>query len=110
MPQCIRVVSYNIHHGTTADERPSLLQIASVLAQLDADLVSLQEVDMNLPRSQRVRQAAMLARALDMGYVFGEAMQYGTGKYGNAVLSRFPIKNYHNHRMPDSSEDRCCLE
>lgn len=110
MPQRIRVVSYNIHHGTTADEHPSLLQIASVLDQLDADLISLQEVDMNLPRSQRVKQAAMLAKTLDMGYVFGEAMHYGNGKYGNAVLSRFPIKNYHLHKMPDSSEDRCCLE
>lgn len=106
----LRVVSYNIRHGTDADDTPSLDQIADVLAFLDADIVALQEVDMNLPRSQNQKQAARLAKYLNMGYVFGEAMRYKTGSYGNAVLSRFPIRKYNVHPLPDPKENRCCLE
>jgi len=85
-------------------------RIASVLSDLDADIIALQEVDMSLPRSGRQKQAAELARRLDMGYVFGAAMYYGRGSYGNAVLSRFSILGYNKIPLPDPQEDRCLLQ
>lgn len=106
----LRAATYNIRHGTSADDLPCLDQIAAVLAFLDADLIALQEVDMNMPRSQRQKQAALLARKLNMGYVFGEAIRFGPGSYGNAVLSRYPILGFRKHILPDPLETRCCLE
>lgn len=79
MSKYLRVVSYNIHHGTDVYGNPSLERIAEVLASLDADIIALQEVDMNHPRSGRKNQAAELARRLDMGYVFGAAKRYPPG-------------------------------
>lgn len=106
----LRVVTYNIHHGTDAHDRSSMDQIAEVLAYLDADIIALQEVDMYLPRSGWKKQAAELARRLDMGYVFGAAKRYNRGAYGNAVLSRFSIAGYETVTLPDPREDRCCLQ
>jgi endonuclease/exonuclease/phosphatase family metal-dependent hydrolase len=110
MSKYLRVVSYNIHHGTDVYGNPSLERIAEVLASLDADIIALQEVDMNHPRSGRKNQAAELARRLDMGYVFGAAKRYRRGAYGNAVLSRFSIAGYETISLPDPREDRCCLQ
>ncbi len=110
MSQYLRVVSYNIHHGTDAYGNPSIDRIAEVLDRLDADIIALQEVDMNHPRSGRINQAAELARRLDMGYVFGAAKRYRRGAYGNAVLSRFSIAGYETISLPDPKEDRCCLQ
>ncbi|HQA07931.1 MAG TPA: endonuclease/exonuclease/phosphatase family protein [Syntrophomonadaceae bacterium] len=110
MSQYLRVVSYNIHHGTDAYDNPSMDGIAEVLARLDADIIALQEVDMNRPRSGGKKQAAELARRLEMGYVFGAAKHYRGGAYGNAVLSRFPIAAFETIPLPDPGEDRCCLQ
>jgi len=110
MSQYLRVVSYNIHHGTDAYDHPSMERIAEVLASLDADIIALQEVDMNRPRSGGKKQAAELARRLGMGYVFGAAKRYPLGAYGNAVLSRFSIAGYETISLPDPREERCCLQ
>lgn len=110
MSQYLRVVSYNIHHGTDAYDEPSMDRIAEVLARLDADIIALQEVDMNRPRSGGKKQAAELARRLGMGYVFGAAKRYRRGAYGNAVLSRFSIAGYETISLPDPREERCCLQ
>lgn len=110
MSQALRVVTYNIHHGTDYSDSPSLDRITAVLAELDADIIALQEVDMSLPRSGQQKQAAELARRLNMGYVFGAAMHYGRGSYGNAVLSRLSISGYNTIPLPDPQEDRCCLQ
>lgn len=110
MPFPLRVVSYNIRHGTNADDEATLDQIAEVLAFIDADLIALQEVDINMQRSQRQKQAGILAERLGMAWAFGEAMRFGEGSYGNAVLSRFPILHKQVHPLPDPLENRCLLE
>lgn len=44
----LSVVSYNIHSGIGIDGRHSLQRVADVLARLDADIISLQEVQLEL--------------------------------------------------------------
>lgn len=110
MPQPIRIVSYNIRHGTDYRDYPSMDRIVAVLSDLDADVIALQEVDMNLPRSGRQKQAAELARRLNMGYVFGAALRLERGYYGNAMLSRLPILAYNTIPLPDPEENRCLLQ
>lgn len=41
----ITVASYNIHKGVGTDRRRDLRRTAAVIAELDADLVALQEAD-----------------------------------------------------------------
>lgn len=106
----IKVLSYNIRHGQGLDGKIDLPRIASVLSAWDADFICLQEVDVNRPRSFSVHQPEYLAGALNMHYVFGAAINYGSGAYGNAVLSRFPIIKSLNHVLPATDPKRAMLE
>lgn len=67
-------------------------------------------MDLHLPRSHFEDQAAYLADRLNMDHVFGTALRYGRGAYGNALLSRFPIESSVIHRLPSLAENRICLE
>lgn len=83
---------------------------AQLIAWIDPDIIALQEVDEFRPRSHFVRQAAFLARYLDMNYVFGASSRYPTGAYGNALLSKFPVISSSSRFLPSSHERRALLE
>lgn len=95
----IRVMSYNIHHGTGVSGELDLEKVAAVIRDVGADIVGLQEVDRNFSkRSAYQDQAALLAAYLGMEYVYGQSITVrhllpgmGTGYYGNMILSRYPI-------------------
>lgn len=111
-PQRITVVSYNIHHGEGIDGRLDLERIATVIRETGADLVSLQEVDQSVSRSENVDQPQAFAKLLEMHVAFGGNIDLQGGKYGNAVLSRFPIVAHKNHLLPNTGggEQRGILE
>jgi len=90
-PQQITVLTYNIHHGAGTDGRLDLPRIAGVIEACEPDFVALQEVDVGTQRSGGVDQPAELARLTNMHAVFGKAMSFQGGQYGDAVLSRQPI-------------------
>ena len=111
-PVRLRVLAYNIHHGEGLDGRLDLDRIAGVIRDADADVVLLQEVDQRVERSGDVDQPEELARLTEMQAAFGDNLKLGDGRYGNAVLSRFPILRRRNHRLPrpHESEPRGVLE
>ncbi len=93
----VRVLSYNIHRAIGVDRRFRLDRIATILEHHDADLVLLQEVDQGVPRSRRLDLAHELAAALDYPHLaVGHNVQLRTGRYGNATLSRHPIRKHRN--------------
>lgn len=108
----LRVLSYNIHHGEGVDGKLDLGRIAGVIKSVSPDLVALQEVDRGTQRTNRVGQPAELARLTGMNVVFGGNIRYEGGDYGNAVLSRSPIRQHKNHLLPlfDDGEQRGVLE
>jgi endonuclease/exonuclease/phosphatase family metal-dependent hydrolase len=102
----IRVATYNVHKcmGIDLKTRPS--RIVNVLRELDADVIALQEI-------ARVEQdqAHFIAEALDFDLSFGDVRKYKGGPYGNAVLSRFPIRRSCNHDITiEDREARGCLQ
>lgn len=99
-PILLRVLSYNIHHCEGVDGKLDLNRIANVIRESKADLVALQEVDQDVRRSENVKQAEVLAERLGMNVEFGDNIQLQGGKYGNAILSRFPILESKNHLLP----------
>ncbi len=110
-PVQIRVLSYNIHHGAGTDGKLDLPRIADVIKRLQPDLVALQEVDKETTRSKGVDQAAELGRLTKMQAVFGKAMDYAGGQYGEAILSRYPLQQVTVHALPapENCEPRCVL-
>lgn len=106
----LRVAAYNIRHGLGVDGEVDLERIADVLRPLDADVITLQEVDRRVERTNGIDQARRLGELLGMEAHFGDFMPYQGGEYGMAVLSRFPVLGVTNVRLPDGDEPRTALE
>lgn len=93
-----RLVTYNIHKGIGGiDRRYRPERIIATIAMYDPDIVMLQEVDDNVPRSQHHRQVDLLGDALGLKHrAFQRNVRLTHGHYGNAILSRFPLHDVVN--------------
>lgn len=106
----LRLAAYNIRHGVGLDQRLDLDRTAAVLRALDADLIALQEVDKGCRRSGKVDQAERLAELAGYPHhAFGAFMEYDGGEYGMALLSRSPLRDVRNIRLPAGAEPRTAL-
>ena len=89
----LRVVTYNVHSCVGLDGRLSPARIARVLARLDADVVALQELDVMRRRTGGLDQTSEIARHLETEYrLFHPAMTVADEQYGDAILSRLPLR------------------
>lgn len=112
-PQILRVMQFNIHAGVSRYGGVGLARIAAEISAARPDLVSLNEVDSGTLRSGRADEAAYLGRATGLHAVYGPNLfRYDGGRFGNAILSRFPVRETHNTRLPRKphTEPRGLLE
>ena len=93
-PDAFRIVTWNINRGQQLNE------VIGFLAGVSADLILLQETDLNARRTHCLNVAREIAEALRMNYVFGcefEELSEGNNGvpayHGQATLSRFPLSN-----------------
>jgi endonuclease/exonuclease/phosphatase family metal-dependent hydrolase len=106
----VRVLSYNILHGTGMDRQIDLERTAAVIRAVTPDVVLLQEVDSCTGRTYGVAQAQTLAELTGLPhYAFGRFMEYDGGAYGMAVLSASPILEHETHVLPEGAEPRSAL-
>jgi endonuclease/exonuclease/phosphatase family metal-dependent hydrolase len=96
----LRIVTYNIHGCIGLDGRLSPSRIARVLAMTDPDIVALQEVDVRRDRSGLTHQAELIAHALEMELDFHPSFEIEEGQYGNAILSRLPMRRRRAAPLP----------
>ncbi|MFN2343488.1 MAG: endonuclease/exonuclease/phosphatase family protein [Desulfonatronovibrio sp.] len=87
----IKLLNYNIHSCLNMDRKCNAVRTAATLSRLQADIITLQEVDVHQKRSNYIHQAAYLAEQLDMTYHFFALKKNFDEHYGLAVMSRFPI-------------------
>jgi endonuclease/exonuclease/phosphatase family metal-dependent hydrolase len=90
--ETVRLVTYNVHGCVGTDGRLSPRRIARVLAACDPDVIALQELDVGRSRSGGRDQAREIARELGMACEFHASLEVAGERYGNAVLSRFPLR------------------
>lgn len=108
----LRVVTYNIHHAEGTDGRLDMDRIAGVLRELDADVVCLQEVDRNQPRTERLDMPALFAEKLGMTPAYGVNYRFSGGDYGVLTLTRPPLLAQKNTCLANPegvAETRGCL-
>jgi endonuclease/exonuclease/phosphatase family metal-dependent hydrolase len=113
----MRVATFNILHGRSVhDGDVDLDRLADAIRELDADIVALQEVDLDQPRSGKADLTAVAAEAMRaVSHRFVAAIsgtpgatwmaatgreQPGTAGYGIALLSRFPAETWQVVRLP----------
>jgi endonuclease/exonuclease/phosphatase family metal-dependent hydrolase len=97
----MRLVSFNIHHGTVGRRGPvDPDQLGEVCRAFAADVIALQEVDQGTRRVRGVDLAAVVARACGMDHRFGASRRLPGGSYGNAVAVRGEIRATSLTRLP----------
>ena len=100
-PRIVRVLQFNIPAGNSRYGGPGLAQIAARISAARPDLDSLNEVDNGMLRSGRTDEPSYLARATGLRAVYGANLSgRDGGRFGNAILSRFPIVSEQNVRLP----------
>ncbi|QOD62522.1 endonuclease/exonuclease/phosphatase family protein [Polaribacter haliotis] len=108
----VKVLSFNILHGATTNGSFDLDIIANVIKKADADFVSLQEVDFKTNRAKKYDLPTELGYRTKMASVFGRAMYYDGGEYGEGILSKSSFLSTRNVALPYSkgNEPRAALE
>ncbi|SDF14973.1 Metal-dependent hydrolase, endonuclease/exonuclease/phosphatase family [Blastococcus fimeti] len=113
----MRIATFNILHGRSLDDgQVDVDRLASAVKTLDADVLGLQEVDRDQPRSLGADLTAVAAEemgAVDHQFVAalsgtpgGTWMaatgdeQPGSASYGIALLSRYPVISWRVVRLP----------
>ena len=108
----VRVLTFNILHGATTKGDFDLDKIAEVINNVNPDFVALQEVDFKTNRARNYDLATELGLRTKMAPLFGKAMDFDGGGYGEGVLSKYPIIASRNIPLPHSpgNEPRTALE
>ncbi|HEY4053794.1 MAG TPA: endonuclease/exonuclease/phosphatase family protein [Terriglobales bacterium] len=107
----IRVATYNVHKCRGLDRRTMPERIAGVIAELDADVVAIQEIlDARNGRPQFDQARRVHSKLNDYQVCFGENRKLHGGAYGNMTLSRFPVSSCQNYDLTwRHRERRGCL-
>ncbi len=87
-----RVATYNIQKSVGLDGRRQPGRILEVLAELDADIVALQEVDRRYGRRQSTLPPELIAARTDLKAVPLSINGASLGWHGNAILVRHAIR------------------
>ncbi|MFV8319155.1 endonuclease/exonuclease/phosphatase family protein [Mycobacterium sp. 23] len=112
----MRIATFNILHGRTLGDGVDPQRLRDCVRRLDPDILALQEVDFDQPRSGRADLTAAAAEAMGaVEHRFVAAIsgtpgatwmaatgreQPGTAAYGIALLSRFPATSWQVVRLP----------
>ena len=104
-PKSLRIVDWSIERGQR------LQGITDFLVGVNADILILQEVDLNARRTHHLNIAETIARKLEMNYVFGREFQElaqgskdSPAYHGQATLSKWPISKPRLIRFPRQSQ------
>ncbi|KAK9146784.1 hypothetical protein Sjap_006687 [Stephania japonica] len=107
----LRSISLSLPNSNTSfstvdtDSLRSHKTVLEVLREVDADILALQDV--KAEEEKGMKPLSDLAKALGMKYVFAESW---APEYGNAVLSKWPIKQWKVQKIFDDTDFRNVLK
>jgi len=93
-PWPLTIAAYNIHRAVGRDGRFSPNRIVDVVTEMRADVIALQEVPLGGTHVTNV--LACLQQATGFTTAEGPTLDLPESRYGNAVLSRYPMQAIRN--------------
>lgn len=125
----VRFATYNIQHGLASDGSTDPDRFATAVAALDADVLALQEVERDHPRSGHVDHTAIAARVLGaQAWRFAPTLRTAGGmwlsaagsawrrpalrrlpSYGIALVSRYPVDRWLRLDLPRRPAWECVV-
>ena len=109
MGRQFRIATYNVHSCFGTDRRLDPGRIAAVIAECEADIIALQEVDVARARSGGIDQAQAIANHLNMASHFHPALHLEEERYGDALLTALPTRLVKAGGLPSRGEPRGAL-
>jgi endonuclease/exonuclease/phosphatase family metal-dependent hydrolase len=116
VPMTLRLATFNILHGRSlSDGEVDIPRFGRAVAALDADVLAMQEVDRDQPRSTNADLTAVAAKAIHAPHhrfaatLRGEpgvwtaatgVGQPGAAEYGIAIVSRHPVLRWRRLALP----------
>lgn len=104
----VKVLTFNIFHGEKYyrdRDKPfenNLDAVAKVVNELKPDFVAMQEVDFKTNRARGLDLMTELGIRTGMAPLFGRAMKYDGGEYGEGILSRHSFVKTQNYPLTAS--------
>jgi len=91
-------------------KNPVIRLTAAAIKSLNAETVTLNEVDCNASRSGNIDIASILGEKTGMYALFGKAHEFSDGgHYGNAILSKYPLEPVGVFAIPSSPRENRSL-
>ena len=107
MLSTIRLATFNVRHGESRAGQVDLGLLARSCAELNVDVLALQEVDRWMRRTRWADTPARVGRSSGMARAYGPALRKGWfGRYGNALFVRGAISGVEVLALPFSTEAR----
>ncbi|MBX5132109.1 endonuclease/exonuclease/phosphatase family protein [Rhizobium lentis] len=105
----IKLLTYNVHSCIGSDRKLDPGRIASVIAETEADIIALQEVDVGRRRTGGIDQAHVIASLLKMQAHFHPALSIAEEQYGDAIITALPTGAIKAGPLPSVGEARGAL-
>ncbi|WP_304180349.1 endonuclease/exonuclease/phosphatase family protein [Leptotrichia trevisanii] len=98
-----RIMTYNIYGARLTNGK----ELARSVKKYKPDFIGLQEVDRNTRRSKFRDVVQEMAQELGYNYYyFQKAMDFDSGEYGIAFISKYDVKNIYIRQLPGSSKEK----
>ena len=90
--RAIRLATYNVHSCVGRDGRSDPDRVSRVIAELDADVIAIQEFTYPMDIAIETRKLTGLAALDAYECALGPTLERRSNRFGNLVLTRHPIR------------------
>jgi endonuclease/exonuclease/phosphatase family metal-dependent hydrolase len=88
----LRIATYNVHSCVGRDGRRDPERVSQVIAELDADVVAIQEFTYPMDVAIETRKLAGLPALDEYECALGPTLERRSNRFGNLLLTRHPIR------------------
>lgn len=105
----IKVATYNIGKNEVGKNITDFTFLNDAIKRIDADIITVSEVDNKKERSGKVDQIKRIADANNLYYAFGKAIDFDGGEYGVGILSKHKIVHSQVVNLPSGKAEQRVL-